>query len=147
MDRFEPRMVVFCCHNAAGGVEGAGNLALLRRIPKAKVVELPCSSKIEVVMLLKAFELGADAVYVIACPEGACHFLEGNLKAKKRVHYTKKLLDEIGLGGDRLRFYHLSASMQGGFEDVVDDMTRRASEMGDQGAPTSNGVGSVGRRA
>jgi F420-non-reducing hydrogenase iron-sulfur subunit len=61
---------------------------------------------------------------------GDCHFLEGNLRAKERVAYTKSLLDEIGLGGDRLEMFHIGASDAPMFAEVVETMTNRAKELG-----------------
>lgn len=61
---------------------------------------------------------------------GDCHFLEGNLRAKERVDYTKKLLDEIGLGGDRLEMFHIGASDAPRFAEAVETMTERAKELG-----------------
>ena len=54
------------------------------------------------VFILKAFECGADGVMVIGCPSGKCKRVDGNLRSAKRVAWVQKLLDEIGLGGQRL---------------------------------------------
>lgn len=54
------------------------------------------------VFILKAFECGADGVMIVACPEGKCKRIDGNLRAAKRVARVQQLLDEIGLGGKRL---------------------------------------------
>jgi len=58
-----------------------------------KVVRVPCTGKVDLLHILKAFESGADGVYVAGCLEGECHFLTGNLRAKKRVMYAKGLLE------------------------------------------------------
>jgi len=70
-------------------------------------VKLPCSVMTREVFLLRAFEAGADAVVILVCPEGSCDYLEGNLRARKRVERMKKLLDEIGIGGQRLNIYNI----------------------------------------
>jgi coenzyme F420-reducing hydrogenase delta subunit len=74
-----------------------------------KFVKLPCSSMVKDVFLLRAFEAGADVVAVLACAEGACRYVEGNLRAKKRVQWVKALLDEIGLDGRRLALFNVTA--------------------------------------
>ncbi len=61
---------------------------------------------------------------------GGCHFLEGNLRAKERVEYTKTLLDEFGLGGDRLEMFHIGASDAPLFAEAVEIMTDRVKELG-----------------
>jgi F420-non-reducing hydrogenase iron-sulfur subunit len=70
-------------------------------------VKMPCSSMTREVFLLRAFEAGANAVVVLTCPEGACDYLEGNIRAQKRVERVKKILDEIGIGGQHLSFYNI----------------------------------------
>lgn len=71
------------------------------------------------VVLLKAFEAGADAVIVLACPEGVCHYLEGNLRARKRVENVKRLLDEIGFDGRRLNIYNVSPGDQAAIKSII----------------------------
>lgn len=78
------------------------------RIP-LNFVKLPCSSMVKDVFLLRAFEAGADVVAVLVCAEGACRYVEGNLRAKKRVQWVKTLLDEIGLDGRRLVLFNVTA--------------------------------------
>ena len=63
---------------------------------------LPCSGRIDPLHLMRAFESGSDMVYLITCPEGACRYREGNLRARKRVAYTQGLIEEIGLERERL---------------------------------------------
>ncbi len=60
--------------------------------------------------ILRAFEKGADGVYVVGCMEGECHFNSGNFRAKKRVAQAASLLDKIGVGGQRVKMYNLSAA-------------------------------------
>jgi hypothetical protein len=62
--------------------------------------------------------------------EGDCHYLTGNLRARKRVAYAKKILDEIGIGGDRLEMYNMSAAQGPRFVEVANEMTDRIKELG-----------------
>jgi F420-non-reducing hydrogenase iron-sulfur subunit len=89
-----------------------------------KVIGLPCSGKVEMVYLVKAFETGADGVAVVTCGDGDCRYLEGNLRAKKRVKAVDDLLSEIGLEKDRITVIQLG---EGGVEDVL----RRVREFAD----------------
>jgi coenzyme F420-reducing hydrogenase delta subunit len=105
-DNFKPRITVFHCINSFGDAE---ELALSGKDAcEIKTIKLPCSSMIKDVFLLRAFEAGADGVIVLVCPEGQCRYLEGNLRAKKRVVWVRHLLDEIGLDGRRLLLNNLS---------------------------------------
>jgi F420-non-reducing hydrogenase iron-sulfur subunit len=67
-----------------------------------KVILIPCSGKLDILYLTKAFETGADGVVVMICKEGECRYLEGNMRSKKRVEAVEKLLEETGLGTGRI---------------------------------------------
>jgi coenzyme F420-reducing hydrogenase delta subunit len=75
-------------------------------------VTLPCTGKLQPEHLLKAFEAGADAVCVIDCAGDNCQYLEGSRRAERRAEYVGNLLDEIGLGSQRLMVFHLGDSAQ-----------------------------------
>ena len=78
--------------------------AVAQPYPSAvKVVELPCTGRIDIVNVLHAFENGADGVLVAGCLEGKCHYLKGNLHAKRGSDTSRNCSDEIGLEHDRAR--------------------------------------------
>jgi hypothetical protein len=70
-------------------------------------VLVPCTGRVQPEHLLKAFESGARLVCVIACREDNCHYLEGSRRCARRVDYVRGILDEVGLGGERLLLFHL----------------------------------------
>lgn len=127
---FEPKVVAYCCTYCA---YTAGDLAGSMRLeyaPNVRVVKILCTGKIDAVLLLRAFEDGADAVYVAGCALGDCHFQEGNVRAIQTVAYAKKLLAEIGLEPDRLEFFHVPASAGPLFAQRANEMTDRARRLG-----------------
>jgi coenzyme F420-reducing hydrogenase delta subunit len=79
---------------------------------------------------MKAFEDGADAIFVAGCLEGECHYLEGNLRAKKRIAYVKKLLAEVRIEPERIEMFNLSSAMGGRFAEIVEEMTERVIKLG-----------------
>jgi F420-non-reducing hydrogenase iron-sulfur subunit len=95
-----------------------------------KVLKVPCTGRVDVIHILKAFEDGADGVYLAGCLEGECHFLAGNLRAKKRVGYAKQLLDEAGIGGERVNMYNLSSAQGQRFAEIAREMTGKIKELG-----------------
>lgn len=129
-NNFEPEIVAFCCHYCAYGAADLAGSMRLNYPTNVKIVKLPCSGKVDILYLLKAFENGADGVYVAGCLEGNCHFIDGNIKAKYRLNRAKKLLDEIGIGGDRLEMYNMSASMGPKFAEVAIEMTNKIRNLG-----------------
>jgi coenzyme F420-reducing hydrogenase delta subunit len=68
--------------------------------PKVRFFPLPCSGRIEALHFLKALETGARKVYLVACPEGACRYGQGNVRARKRLDFAKALIREIGMADD-----------------------------------------------
>ncbi len=129
-EMFEPKIVAFCCHYCAYTAADLAGSMRLQYPPNVRIIRLPCTGKVDVLHLLKAFEDGADGVYVAGCMEGDCHFINGNFRAKKRVQHAKKLLDEIGFGGDRLEMYNMSAAMGPRFAAVAREMVEKIKKLG-----------------
>ena len=99
---FQPEIVLLYCRQAlAPGTRPAQGLRAGQGF-KAKLVVLPCSSKMEVPHLLRILEQGADAVQVLACPPKTCRFLVGNNRAEKRMAYARGLLEQVGMEPERL---------------------------------------------
>jgi len=121
-------MVGFCCRNALKALGGQQDLAGKGRLslePAVKIIQLPCSSKVETLGIIKAFESGADAIFVLGCPDGKCHLLEGNYRALKVINYTKALLEEIGIGSFRLGMFQLGTPEGQHFDQIIDIMANR----------------------
>jgi coenzyme F420-reducing hydrogenase delta subunit len=98
--------------------------------PTVRIIEVPCTGKVDINHLLLAFEQGADGVMVVGCLEGDCHYRVGNLYAKKRVKRTQEILDKVGVGGERLAMFNLSSAMGGRFAEIVQEMTKKILELG-----------------
>jgi coenzyme F420-reducing hydrogenase delta subunit len=128
--RYDPKVLAlictYCTYTAA---DMAGSMRL--QYPSCvRVVKLLCTGKVDVIHLLEAFLAGADAVMVSGCEVGDCHFLEGNLRAKERVAHARGLLAEAGLEPERLEMFHIGASDAPKWAKAVEQMTRRARELG-----------------
>lgn len=95
-----------------------------------KIIKVPCTGRVDVLTLLKAFESGVDGVYVAGCMEGECHFLKGNLRARKRVQYAKTLLAEVGIEPERLEMYNLSAAQGQRFAAIANEMADKVRALG-----------------
>ena len=95
-----------------------------------KIIRVPCTGKVDTLHLMRAFEKGADGVYVVGCREGDCHFNSGNFRARARVEQAQKVLDAIGIGGQRLQMYNLSSSDGPMFASYAEEMHARILEAG-----------------
>ena len=98
--------------------------------PEVDVILMPCSGRVDIIHLLKAFEAGADAVFVAGCHEGECHYLTGNIKAKKRVNKLKKDLAQIGLEPERLEMFNVGSAEGPKFAAICREMSKRAHRLG-----------------
>ncbi len=101
---YNPEITVFYCINAFS--EKAVLPFFELGVATVKYVKMACSSMVKDIFILKAFESGADGVVVFICPEEACRHVEGSIRAAKRVARVKMILDDIGLGMDRLSVYN-----------------------------------------
>jgi coenzyme F420-reducing hydrogenase delta subunit len=129
-DVFEPKIAAYCCQYCAyAAADLAGNLRL-QYPPNVRIILLPCTGRVDALNILRAFEEGADGVYVAGCRPGECHFLAGNLNAARRVRYAKGLLDQIGMGGDRVEMYNLSSAEAQRFAEIAVEMTERIRRLG-----------------
>jgi coenzyme F420-reducing hydrogenase delta subunit len=124
----KPKITLFHCINSFDDPEFLK--ALTGSSFELKEIKMACSGMVKDVFLLRAFEAGADAVAVFVCPEGECRYLEGNIRAKKRVGFVKNLLEEIGLGGRRLSIHNIK---QGDSEEAGGIFKQILSEINEMG--------------
>jgi len=127
---FEPVIIAFCCHYCA---YTAADMAGTRRLcypANVSIIRVPCSGKVDALHILKAFEKGADGVYVAGCLDGDCHFKNGNHRASRRVAYVQKLLNDIGIGSERLAMFKMSAGMGERFAEVAKEFTETIRALG-----------------
>ena len=141
MSQFEPRLVAFCCHFCAFAAADLAGSMRLQYPPNVRIVKLPCTGKVDIIHILKAFEDGADGVFIAGCMEGDCHFQKGNLRAKKRVRYVKRLLTELGIEPERVEMFNLSSAMGGRFAEITTEMTERVRGLGP--SPINRTVGAT----
>jgi coenzyme F420-reducing hydrogenase delta subunit len=126
----QPVILAFCCHYCAYAAADMAGSMRLQYPSNVRVLRFPCTGKIEENYLLAAFEKGVDGVLVAGCLEGGCHFLEGNLRAKKRVQRVKQILGEIGIEPERLEMFNLSSAEGPRFAEIVKEMNARIAPLG-----------------
>ena len=129
MDKnLKPKITLFHCINS---FNESSSLPLTGKNDfEMKIIKLPCSSMVKDVFLLRAFEAGSDGVLVLVCPEGQCRYVEGNLRARKRVEWVQNLLDEIGLNGRRLSICNISSDNKVGVSQIIQKTLKDLDELG-----------------
>jgi coenzyme F420-reducing hydrogenase delta subunit len=126
----ETTIVAFCCIYCAYAAADLAGSMRLQYPSNVRIIRTPCTGRLEVEYFLRAFENGADGVLVAGCEEGSCHFKEGNLIARRRVDYARKLLAESGLEADRLKMVNVSAAMARLFTGHVREMAETVQKLG-----------------
>jgi len=127
---FEPEITAFYCVYCGYMAADTAGALRVQYPANVKFVRMPCTGKTDVRYLLEAFEQGADGVYVVACPLGNCHHVRGNERGHARLKRAKKLLDEIGLEGERLDIFFMSGSQAHAYASAAQTMTDRIRKLG-----------------
>jgi len=95
--------IIYLFHCATSYDQGELMRSYSRQAKEIKVIAMPCSGKLDILYLTKAFDTGADGAAIMICKEGECRYMEGNMRARKRAEAIDELLEETGLGRGRIR--------------------------------------------
>jgi len=128
--QFEPEITAFYCVYCGYMAADTAGAMSIQYPANVKFIRLPCTGKTDIRYLLEAFEQGADGAYEIACPIGNCHHVRGNERGLARIQRARQILDEIGLGGDRLDIFFMSGSQGQTFAMAAQTMTDRIRKLG-----------------
>ncbi|HSR10162.1 MAG TPA: hydrogenase iron-sulfur subunit [Thermodesulfobacteriota bacterium] len=125
MNDFTPKLVCFSCKFGWGYLNQNGYENKFKRL-----VPVTCSGKVTASQLVEAFQAGADGVIILGCPEGECHFQNGNYQARKRVLLLQKTLGELGIEPQRVKI-KLSLDPEGAqIPAVIEAMTAEIRNLG-----------------
>ena len=100
--------------------EDIRRLSLQLEAVELKAISVPCSGKVAFEYILKSIETGSDIAIVVGCMEGECKFLQGNLRARKRVEAINNLLIETGIGGECVWFINLDSNNKN--ENLINEL-------------------------
>lgn len=93
--------------------------------PGIHLVRTSCIAKIEARHLLKAFEMGAQGVFVAGCSEADCAYQKSYYWAQQRLQAMKNTLKEIGLGEEKVKLYQHNLSQPLTLEEIKADFLSR----------------------
>ena len=130
MSAYEPKIIVMVCTwctYTAADLAGTSRLAYPANV---RLVRLMCTGMIDVKYILKAFLDGADGVFIGGCHPGDCHYLNGNLKARKRVAGVRKIVEQFGFEPERLRLQWIGASEGPEFQKNMTDFVEAVKALG-----------------
>ena len=127
---YEPTIVAFLCNwctYTAADLAGTSRLVYAANV---KIIRMMCSGMVDPKYVVKAFLEGADGVLIGGCWPGDCHYINGNMKARRRVALLHEVIDQFGINQERLWLRWVAASEGNMFAETVNDMTTKLREMG-----------------
>ena len=127
---FQPRIVGFLCNWCSyAGADMAGTSRIIYP-PNIRIIRVPCSGRVDPLLIVKSFQMGADGVLVAGCHPGDCHYTEGNYYARRRFAVLRPFLDYLGIERERFQVEWVSASEGRRFSKVVSTFTEELRQLG-----------------
>ena len=128
--REEPKILGLLCKWCSyAGADLAGT-SRFTYPPNVQIVQVPCSGRIDPVMIFLAFSEGYDGVLVSGCHPGDCHYGTGNYFARRKLAVAHRLLETVGISPDRMYFTWVSAAEGRRFSEVCAEFTERLKKLG-----------------
>ena len=127
---WEPKILGFLCRWCSyAGADLAGTSR--KKYPaNIRIIKIPCSGRIDPLLVIRALRSGFDGVLVSGCHPGDCHYQTGNYRARRRIAVTKTFLEFIGIEPERFQASWVSASEGGKFAEVVAEITADLKKLG-----------------
>jgi coenzyme F420-reducing hydrogenase delta subunit len=128
--RFEPKIVAFVCNWCTYAGADLTGTSRIKHQPNARVIRLPCTGRIDFMLVMTALSRGADGVIVSGCHPNDCHYTSGNYHARRRWTIFRDLLDFAGVDVRRIVFSWVSAAEGAKWAALVDQVTDEVRALG-----------------
>lgn len=116
----EPKIVAFLCNWCSYAGADLAGVSRIQYPTNVRVIRVPCSGRINPLFIFKALQEGADGVIVAGCHPGDCHYISGNLVARRKFALLKRYIDYMGIPPARVQFSWVSASEGGRFAALIE---------------------------
>jgi len=126
----EPRITAFVCNWCSYAGADLTGTSRIKYAPNVRVVRLPCTGRIDFMLVMKAFSAGADGVIVSGCHPNDCHYTSGNYHARRRWMVFRDLLDFAGIDVRRIVFSWVSAAEGAKWAELVNEVTAEVRRLG-----------------
>ena len=127
---WEPKIVAIVCNWCTYAGADLAGISRIQYPPNVRIIRVPCTGRINPFYIVKALQGGADGVLVSGCHPGECHYISGNLVARRKFAALKSFLSYIGMEGDRTMFTWVSASEGDRFAQVIRGVTAKVKALG-----------------
>jgi len=129
-EEWAPKIVAIVCNWCTYAGADLAGISRIQYPPNVRIMRVPCTGRINPFYIVKALLAGADGVLVSGCHPGECHYISGNLVARRKFAMLKSFLDYIGIEGDRTTFTWVSASEGERFAQVIKGVTAKVQALG-----------------
>ena len=130
MAEFEPKIIAFACNWCTYAAADIAGTSRTHYPANVRIVRVMCSGMVDPIYILKAFEMGADGVLIAGCHEVDCHYLNGPLKCDAMFEKLKRVVNTLGLEGERLRREMISTSESPIFAELIKEMVEQLKKLG-----------------
>jgi Coenzyme F420-reducing hydrogenase, delta subunit len=127
---WEPKIIAIVCNWCTYAGADLAGISRIQYPPNVRIIRVPCTGRINPFYIVKALQDGADGVLVSGCHPGECHYISGNLVARRKFAALKSFLSYIGMEGDRTMFTWVSASEGDRFAQVIKGVTAKVKALG-----------------
>jgi F420-non-reducing hydrogenase iron-sulfur subunit len=127
---WEPKILAFLCNWCSYAGADLAGISRLQYPPNIRVIRVPCSGRVNPFYLIKALQAGWDGVLVSGCHPGDCHYISGNLVARRRFAILKDIIEFMGIPPGRLNFSWVSAAEGEKFSKVVKEVVNNVKKLG-----------------
>jgi len=126
----EPTIIAFVCNWCTYTAADLAGTSRLVQPPNVRMIRMMCTGMIDTKYVIKALLEGADAVLISGCHPGDCHYINGNLKARRRVRLLKEILPRFGIDERRLKMTWIGASEGIDFANTVKKLVAEIKQLG-----------------
>ncbi|NLX53133.1 MAG: hydrogenase iron-sulfur subunit [Deltaproteobacteria bacterium] len=130
IQEWEPKIAAIVCNWCTYAGADLAGISRIQYPPNIRIIRVPCTGRINPFYIVKALQSGADGVLVSGCHPGECHYISGNLVARRKFLMLKSFLNYIGIESDRTLFTWVSASEGDRFAQVVRGVTEKIRALG-----------------
>ena len=120
MSEWQPKIVIFLCQwSLKSDTEWTQRFDLPDGV---RMIEVPCSGRINPLLLMSTLQHGADGILVVGCEPGHCHYKEGNYLGRRRFATLTSFLQYIGLEEQRVQVAWMGELDRGKLQTLVEGL-------------------------
>ena len=127
---WEPKIVAFLCNWCSYAGADLAGVSRLQYGTNVRIIRVPCSGRVNPLYIFKASQNGADGVLVSGCHPGDCHYISGNLIARRKFALVKKMVEYVGIEPERVQFSWVSASEGNRFAALINKVIADVKKVG-----------------